>query len=46
MKNGSPIFAEICACPAILSGILSRANENTSEERIPKSRRVFVPLFI
>src|SRR2546423_7223041 len=43
MKDGSPIFAPICACPAILSGLLPRANENTSEERIPKSRRVFVP---
>jgi len=46
MKNGNPIFAEISACPAILSGTLSRANENTSEECIPKSRRVFVVLFI
>jgi len=37
------------ACPAILSGIHSGANENTSEQahrRIPKSRRMSVPLFI
>src|SRR5213075_3315995 len=46
IKNGTRILAEICACPAILSGMHSRANENTSEECIPKSRRVFVPLFI
>src|SRR5262245_20943833 len=46
MKNGSPKVAENFPCPAVLSGIHSRANENTSEECIPKSRRVSIPLFI
>src|SRR5437764_15115584 len=46
MKNGTRILAEICACPDILSGMHYRANEKTSEECIPKSRRVFVPFFI
>src|SRR6266568_39854 len=46
MKNDRLKEAEICACPAILSGIHSRPYESTSEQCIPKSRRVFVPLFI
>jgi hypothetical protein len=34
-------------CPAILHGIRSSSNENTPEhERIPESRRMFVPLFV
>jgi hypothetical protein len=33
MKNGISKRAENCACPAILSGIHSGANENTSVER-------------
>jgi hypothetical protein len=46
MKNGTPESAEISPCPAILYGIVFGASEHTSEERISKSRRVFVPLFI
>src|SRR5262249_55761938 len=46
MKSGLSKPAENCASSAVLSGIHSRPNENTSEERIPKSRRVSLPLFI
>jgi hypothetical protein len=44
MKMALQIAAKICACPAILSGTHFRASENTSEECISKSRRVFVPI--
>src|SRR5216110_3437339 len=46
MKYGTLTRPENSACPAILSGLHSGANENTSEECIPESGRVFVPLFI
>jgi len=46
MKNGSLIRSKNNACPAILSGMHSGANENTSEQEcIPESGRMFVPLF-
>src|SRR5439155_26325596 len=47
MKSSTLIRPENSACPAILSGIHSGANENASEQGcIPESGRVFVPLFI
>src|SRR5438067_11370950 len=46
MKNSCPKIAANCPCPAVLYDIHSRPNESVSEECIPKSRRVSVPLFI
>src|SRR5438132_652618 len=47
MKNGTVIRTENSVCPAILSGIHSRASENASGHGcIPESSRMFVPLFI
>src|SRR5437867_9789427 len=46
MKYGTLTRPENSACPAILSGLHSGANENTSEECIPESGRMSVPLFI
>src|SRR5437016_12853027 len=47
MKNGARIRPKNNVCPAVLSGIHSGSNENTSEhECIPESGRMSVPLFI
>src|ERR1043166_8933576 len=47
MKNGPLIRPKNSPCPAILSGIHSRANEKASEQEcIPESGRMSVPLFI
>src|SRR5205814_549896 len=46
MENSFKWTAENSACPASLYGIHSRLIENTSEECIPESGRVSVPLFI
>src|SRR6266536_1590400 len=46
MTNGTLIRPKNTACPAILSGIHSGANESTSEECIPEGGRMSLPLFI
>src|SRR5947207_6724104 len=46
MKNSFKGTAENSACPASLYRIHSTPIENTSEECIPESGRVSVPLFI